>query len=65
MPREISEYSTRLSAIGAVAAARRIVPAPTSLRPKCRTYPFSTSSAIAPTVSSIGTSGSSRESRWT
>ncbi|CAM5654447.1 hypothetical protein SVIOM74S_08842 [Streptomyces violarus] len=63
MPREMREYSIWRSEIGAVAAARRIVSAPTSLRPMCRTYPFSTSSAIAPTVSSIGTSGSRRAMR--
>ena len=35
----------------------------TSLSPMCRTQPAATHSAIAPTVSSIGTSGSSRAVR--
>src|SRR4030095_3137905 len=58
IPRETSEYSICRSATGWVACARRIVSGPTSDRPTWRTYPASTSSAIAPTVSSLGTAGS-------
>ena len=39
------------------------VAASTSERPTCRTYPARISSAMAPTVSSIGTAGSSRAGR--
>ncbi len=63
IPREISEYSICRSQIGWTAAARRSVAAPTSDRPICRTYPACTRSAMAPTVSSIGTVGSSRAGR--
>ena len=59
MPRLISEYSICSAAIGCTACARRMVSAPTSDRPMCRTYPAWTISAMAPTVSSIGTCGSS------
>ena len=48
------------AAIGWTACARRTVAADISDTPMCRTYPAFTSSAIAPTVSSIGTAGSSR-----
>ena len=60
MPRLIREYSIWSAAIGWTAWARRMVSAPTSDRPMQRTYPARTMSAIAPTVSSIGTRGSSR-----
>ncbi len=63
IPRESSEYSIWRSLIGCTAAARRIVSAPTSESPMWRTCPAWTSSAMAPTVSSIGTSGSSRAGR--
>ena len=63
MLREMSEYSICRSTIGCVAAARRIVSAPTSERPMWRTHPASTHSAMAPTVSSIGTAGSRRAGR--
>ena len=57
MLRLISEYSICSSAIGCTAWARRMVSAPISDRPMWRTYPAFTRSAIAPTVSSIGTAG--------
>ncbi len=60
MPRLISEYSICSSRTGYTAFARRIVSGPTSDRPRYRTYPASIISAMAPTVSSIGTCGSSR-----
>ena len=60
MPRLISEYSICRAAIGWTACARRMVSAPISDRPMWRTYPARTISAMAPTVSSIGTRGSSR-----
>ena len=60
MPRLISEYSICRAAMGWTACARRIVCAPISDRPMWRTYPAWTISAMAPTVSSIGTRGSSR-----
>ncbi len=65
MSRVMIAYSIWRSEIGAVAAARRMASALASLRPMCRTYPCSTSSAIAPTVSSIGTPGSTRAIRYT
>ena len=55
--RVISEYSICRSATGWTACARRIVSAPASDRPRWRTWPARISSAIAPTVSSIGTAG--------
>ena len=55
MPREMSEYSICRSEIGCTPWARRSVAAPTSERPIWRTCPAFTRSAIAPTVSSIGT----------
>ena len=55
-----SEYSLCSAAIGWTAAARRIVVAAASLSPRWRTLPSATSPAIAPTVSSIGTRGSTR-----
>ena len=48
------------AAIGWTAAARRIDDALASDSPRNRTLPCCTSSAIAPTVSSIGTCGSTR-----
>ena len=57
MPRAISEYSICRSAIGCTACARRMVSEPTSDSPMCLTYPAFTMSAMAPTVSSIGTDG--------
>jgi len=59
MPRLISEYSICSAAIGWTACARRMVSAPISDSPMWRTYPALTISAMAPTVSSIGTCGSS------
>ncbi len=55
-----TEYSVCSAAIGWTACARRIVAALASERPRCRTLPARTSSAIAPTVSSIGTVLSTR-----
>ena len=55
--RSNSEYSLWSDAIGAVAAARRMSDGSASERPMKRTLPASTSSAIAPTVSSIGSVG--------
>ena len=55
-----SEYSLCTAAIGCTACARRIVSGLASDRPSVRTLPSLTSAAIAPTVSSIGTSGSTR-----
>ena len=49
-----SEYSVCSAVIGWTAWARRIVSGPASDRPMCRTLPSATSSARAPTVSSIG-----------
>ena len=47
----------------ATATARRSVAGAASDRPRCRTFPAATSSDIAPTVSSMGTSGSRRAGR--
>ena len=58
--RSHSVYSVCSAAIGWTAWARRIVAADASDRPSARTLPASTSSAIAPTVSSIGTVLSTR-----
>ena len=58
--RDQSEYSVCSAEIGCTACARRIVAGAASERPRKRTFPASTSSAIAPTVSSIGTDGSTR-----
>ena len=55
-----SEYSVWTAAIGWTSCARRIVLAEASLSPMARTLPSCTNSAIAPTVSSIGVSGSTR-----
>ena len=55
-----TEYSVCSAVIGWTAWARRIVSGAASLRPRCFTLPASTSSAIAPTVSSISTFGSTR-----
>ncbi len=49
--------------MGWTAAALRIVSTPTSDRPMWRTKPAWTISAMAPTVSSIGTFGSRRAGR--
>ena len=57
MPRVHSDHSLCSAAIGCTAQAARSVSALTSLRPMKRTLPSSTSSAIPPTISSIGTSG--------
>jgi len=54
------EYSVCSAEIGCVAYARRIVSGAASDRPRKRTLPSATSSPIAPTVSSIGVSGSTR-----
>ncbi len=58
--RDHSEYSVCSAWIGWTACARRIVSGAASDRPRKRTLPCRTSSAIAPTVSSIGTFGSTR-----
>ena len=58
--RDHSEYSLCSAVTGCTACARRIVSGDASDRPMCRTLPASTSSAIAPTVSSIGTVLSTR-----
>ena len=63
IPREASEYSIWTSQIGTTAWARRMVAAPVSERPTWRTSPAFTDSAMAPTVSSIGTAGSTRARR--
>ena len=55
-----SEYSDWSAEIGCTACARRIVAADASDRPRWRTLPAVTSSAIAPTVSSIGVFASTR-----
>ena len=55
-----TEYSLWTAVIGCSSWARRIVSAPASLSPMKRTFPSPTSSAIAPTVSSIGVFGSTR-----
>ena len=60
MSRVNREYSVWSAVIGCTAWARRIVSATASESPRCRTLPASTSSAIAPTVSSIGTVWSTR-----
>ena len=54
------EYSVWSATIGCTACARRRVDALASDRPRYRTLPASTSSAMAPTVSSIGVPGSTR-----
>ena len=55
-----SEYSDCSAVIGCTAWARRIVSAPASDRPMWRILPSATSSASAPTVSSMGVFGSTR-----
>ena len=55
-----TEYSVCSAVIGWTACARRIVSGAASLSPRWRTFPALTSSDIAPTVSSISTSGSTR-----
>ena len=52
-----SEYSDCRAVIGCVACARRIVAASASDSPRWATLPAATSSAIAPTVSSMARSG--------
>ena len=47
-------------AMGWMRCARRMVSADASDNPRCLTFPSSTSRAIAPTVSSMGVSGSTR-----
>ena len=54
------EYSVCSAVIGCTACALRIVATEASDRPRCVTLPASTSSFIAPTVSSIGTDWSTR-----
>jgi hypothetical protein len=54
------EYSVWSAVIGWVACALRMFAAEASESPRCRTLPAATSSAIAPTVSSIGTLLSTR-----
>ena len=54
------DHSVWRAAIGWTAAARRIVSADASHSPRWRTLPAATSSAMAPTVSSIGTVTSGR-----
>ena len=54
------EYSVWRAVIGWVAWARRMLSADASDSPRWRTLPDSTSSAMAPTVSSIGTDLSTR-----
>ena len=63
MPRLNSDYPICWSVIACTACALRIVAEPTSDRPIPRTYPACASSAMAPIVSSIGTSGSGRAGR--
>ena len=58
--RDQSEYSDWTAATGWTACARRSCSAVTSDSPISATSPSSTSRAIAPTVSSSGTSGSRR-----
>ena len=60
MSRLNTDHSVCRAAIGCTPAARRIVSAELSDSPRWRTFPAATSSAIAPTVSSIGTVGSGR-----
>ncbi len=55
-----SEYSDWTAVTGWTAWARRMVPGPASERPMYRILPAATSSDSAPTVSSIGVSGSTR-----
>jgi hypothetical protein len=55
-----SEYSLWSAVTGWTACARRIVFAPASERPKCRTLPSWMSSLTVPATSSIGTFGSTR-----
>lgn len=58
MVNRLTSFST--AAILATFAARRIVPSPTSLSPTPPILPSRTSAAIAPTLSSMGTCGSTR-----
>ncbi len=60
MSRVSTPYSTSSATIGCTALARPTVAADASESPTWRTYPAWTISAIAPTVSSIGTAGSTR-----
>ena len=60
MSRVHSDHSVCSAAIGWTAHARRSVSADASLSPRWRTLPSCTSSAIAPTVSSISVPGSTR-----
>ena len=59
-PRVKSDHSLWSAAIGWTSHASRSVAALTSESPRWRTLPASTSSAITPTLSAIGTSGSRR-----
>ncbi len=65
MPREISEYSIWRSEMGAVAAARRMVSGADLAQADVPDVPLHQLWAIAPTVSSIGTFGSSCVIRYT
>src|SRR5438309_1617515 len=58
MSRLQSDHSLWSALIGWTACARRIVSPAASDRPRWRTLPAATSSAMAPTVSSMGTLGS-------
>lgn len=60
MSRVRMPYSVSRAAIGWTAEALATVSADASDSPMCRTKPPWTISAIAPTVSSIGTAGSTR-----
>ncbi|CAM5662297.1 hypothetical protein SALBM217S_05301 [Streptomyces griseoloalbus] len=60
MSRLNSDHSDCTAAIGCTACAARSSAAVTSLRPSCFTLPSRTSSAMTPTVSSIGTFTSRR-----
>ncbi len=60
MSRENSDHSVCTAVMGWTAEARRMVSADASDSPRWRTLPAATSAAMAPTVSSIGTSGSGR-----
>ena len=55
-----TDHSDWTAAIGCTAAARRSSSAVTSLNPRWFTIPCCTSSTMAPTVSSMGTVGSTR-----
>ncbi len=60
MSRLHSDHSDCSAAIGCTATALRMVDALASDSPRWRTFPSATREAIAPTVSSMGTEGSTR-----